>query len=106
MNNQNILFIIYIVSFIAAFILTGISASKNKPFILQPYEWVQLIIGSILLGILLGFVRATIINLPNSYELFTLFASFFFFWYLFSKFFTNLILKFSPRDSSISQSVV
>jgi hypothetical protein len=106
MNNINILFIIYIIFFIAAFILTGISASKNESFILQPYEWVQLIIGSILLGILLGFVRGTIINLPNSYELFTLFASFFFFWYLLSKFFTNLILKFSPGESSISKNVV
>ena len=105
MDSIDTLFIIYISCFLAAFIIAAISAVKNKKLILNPQEWVQLIIGSLMLGILMGMVRANIFGLDNGDKMFTYFGSFFFFWYLVTKFFSNLIFQFSPNDSSISKDV-
>jgi hypothetical protein len=105
MDKLDILFVIYISFFIVAFILTGVSATKNKSFILSPQEWVQLIIGSLMLGIFMGLVRANIFGLSTGDKMFTYFASFFFFWFLLTKFFSNMIFKFSPNDASISKNV-
>ena len=72
---------------------------KNDDIMLKRIQWVELIIGVLLIGIFLGIIRSNILDINFGYESFLVISSFFMFWYLITNFITNLI-TFQPSFSN------
>lgn len=99
--NMNIIDIVYFVLLILSVILASIAIFNKKILlILTRNQWVELLTGSLFIGIFLGFVRGNILGLDNGYDIFILGGSFFLFWYLSTKFFSNIFTAQAPMYSN------
>ena len=99
--NMNVIDIVYFICLLLTIILASIAIFNKKILlILTRSQWVELLTGSLFIGIFLGFVRGNILGLDNGYDIFILGGSFFLFWYLATKFFSNIFTAQAPMYSN------
>ena len=99
--NMNAIDIVYFICLIFSIILASVAIFNKKILlILTRNQWVELLTGSLFIGIFLGFVRGIILGLDNGYDIFILGGSFFLFWYFLTKFFSNIFTVQAPMYSN------
>ena len=99
--------IIFLILLILIFIIsTYMIFGKKNSLLLTSQQWTELFVGTILIGIYMGIIRSNILGLNNGNEIFILAGSFFMFWYLLTKVFSNAFTIQTPLYQSEQNNLI